>query len=68
MTWPIGVHCSVHQEAKLKIIWGTAPFRAEDSEVRKTAWLDRYKERIKVNYEDKKERKVVSMRSVVFQY
>ncbi len=40
---------SVHEEAKLKIIWGTAPFRAEDSDTMKTAWLDKYKDRIKVN-------------------
>ena len=60
--------CSVHEEGNLKIIWGTAPFRSTDSEERKAAWLTKYADRIKLNYEDKKGRRVVSISSAFCQF
>ncbi len=51
----------MHEEGQLRIIWGTAPFRGTDSDERKAAWLGKYRERIKLNYEDKRGRRVVSL-------
>ncbi len=55
-------YCSVHEEAQLKVIWGTAPFRQRDGDDRKQAWLRQYKDRIIEAYEDKKGRKIVSIK------
>ncbi len=53
-------YCAVHKEGKLKVIWGTAPFRMSDSDDWKRAWLHQYKDRITEAYKEKKGRNIVS--------
>ncbi len=57
-------YCAVHEEANLKVVWGEAPFRQRDSEERKRAWLAQYKDRIIESYEERRGRKIVSIKVV----
>ena len=58
----VAYYCAAHEEAKLNVIWGNAPFRHSDSEERKRAWLAQYKDRIIEAYEEKTSRNLVSIK------